>query len=73
MKYVLDSNVALKWVLHEPDSDKARQVRVNCQQQFHELLTPDIFPIEAAPWLGLTGQDIDAPSILWLQAMELLW
>jgi predicted nucleic acid-binding protein len=48
MKYVLDSNVALKWVLREPDSDKARQVRVDCQQQIHELLAPDVFPIEVA-------------------------
>jgi len=48
MKYVLDSNVALKWVLLESDSDKARQVRVDYQQQVHELLAPDVFPIEIA-------------------------
>jgi hypothetical protein len=27
MKYVLDSCVAIRWVLSEPDSDKALQVR----------------------------------------------
>ena len=27
MKYVLDSNIALKWVLAETDSPKARQLR----------------------------------------------
>ena len=45
MKYVLDSNVALKWVLREIDSDKARRLRVDYQQQIHELLAPDVFPI----------------------------
>jgi hypothetical protein len=29
MKHVLDSNVALKWVLRETDSDKIRQVRLD--------------------------------------------
>jgi predicted nucleic acid-binding protein len=48
MKYVLDSNVASKWVLRESDSDKARQLRTDYQQQGHELLAPDIFPIEVA-------------------------
>jgi predicted nucleic acid-binding protein len=48
MKYVLDSNAALKWVLRESDSDKARQLRAEYQQQVHELLAPDVFPIEAA-------------------------
>jgi predicted nucleic acid-binding protein len=48
MKYVLDSNVALKWVLRETDSDKARQLRADYQQQIHELLAPDVFPIEVA-------------------------
>jgi predicted nucleic acid-binding protein len=46
MKYVLDSNVALKWVLRETDSDKARRLRAEYQQQIHELLAPDVFPIE---------------------------
>ena len=27
MRYVLDSNIALKWVLTEADSDKARRLR----------------------------------------------
>ena len=48
MRYVLDSNVALKWVLRESDSDKARQLRVDYKQQIHELLAPDVFPIEVA-------------------------
>ncbi len=48
MKYVLDSNVAFKLVLRERDSDKARQLRIDYQQQIHELLAPDVFPIEVA-------------------------
>jgi hypothetical protein len=31
MKYVLDSNIALKWVLTEADSDKARLLRSEFQ------------------------------------------
>ena len=48
MKHVLDSSVALTWVLRETDSDKARQLRAEYQQQIHELLAPDVFPIEVA-------------------------
>jgi predicted nucleic acid-binding protein len=48
MKCVLDANVALKWVLRERDSDKSRQLLVDYQQQIHDLLAPDIFPIEVA-------------------------
>jgi hypothetical protein len=46
MKYVLDSSVALKWLLHEPDSDKAIQLREDARNGVHELLAPDIFPTE---------------------------
>jgi predicted nucleic acid-binding protein len=48
MRYVLDSNVALKWVLHENNSPKARQRRLDYQQNVHELLALDVFPIEVA-------------------------
>jgi predicted nucleic acid-binding protein len=48
MRYVLDSNVALKWVLSEPDSTNARLLRSEFQQQVHELFAPDIFAIEVA-------------------------
>ncbi len=43
MKYVLDSNVALKWVLPESDSAKAVQVRDEFLKGRHELLAPDVF------------------------------
>jgi hypothetical protein len=40
MKYVLDSNVALKWVLPEPDADKAIQVRDDLRRGVTELYLP---------------------------------
>ena len=46
MKYVLDASVALKWVLTEPDSAKALSVRDDFRKQVHELLAPDVFPVE---------------------------
>jgi predicted nucleic acid-binding protein len=52
MNYVLDSNIALKWVLTEADSDKARRLRSDFQNQIHELLAPDVFPIEVAHGLA---------------------
>ncbi len=48
MKYVLDTNVALKWVLPEPDSPKADALRGAFQEETHELLAPDVFPVECA-------------------------
>jgi predicted nucleic acid-binding protein len=48
MKYVLDSNVALKWVLPEADDAKAIRIRDGYGQGIHELLSPDVFPIEVA-------------------------
>jgi predicted nucleic acid-binding protein len=48
MKYVLDSCVAVKWFLAEPDSAKAIQVLDEFNRQVHELLAPDVFPVEVA-------------------------
>jgi predicted nucleic acid-binding protein len=46
MIYVLDSNVAVKWVLTETLSDKAQLLRDDFKSNVHELLSPDIFPAE---------------------------
>ena len=46
MKYVLDSSVALKWVLPEQDSATANRLRADFHSGLHELLAPDIFPVE---------------------------
>ena len=46
MRLVLDPSVALKWCLPEMDVDKALQLRQEYQQGIHDLLAPDVFPIE---------------------------
>ena len=46
MKYILDSSVAVKWVLVEPYSDKANLLRDDFRNAIHELLSTDVFPVE---------------------------
>jgi predicted nucleic acid-binding protein len=46
MKYVLDSSVALKSVLPETDSARAILLIADFKNGIHELLAPDVFPIE---------------------------
>ena len=46
MKYILDSSVAFKWVLPEIYTDKALLLRDDYRNGVHELLAPDIFPVE---------------------------
>jgi predicted nucleic acid-binding protein len=48
MKYVLDSCVAFKWVGPEADTDKALRLRDDTRAGLHELLAPDVFPVEVA-------------------------
>jgi len=48
MKVVLDSCVALKWVLTEHDSAKALDLREEFRRNLHEFLAPDIFLVECA-------------------------
>jgi predicted nucleic acid-binding protein len=48
MKYVLDASVAFKWVVAEALSNKAQLVRDDYRNKIHELLAPDVFPIEVA-------------------------
>jgi predicted nucleic acid-binding protein len=48
MKYVLDSCVAIKWVLPEPDTSKAVRIRTEFRRGLHELLSPSIYPVEVA-------------------------
>jgi len=43
MKYVLDASVAFKWVVPEPDSDKANLLRDDFRNGIHELLDPIYF------------------------------
>ena len=48
MRYVLDSSVAVKWVLKEILTDKALLLRDDFKYQIHELLSPVVFPIEVS-------------------------
>jgi predicted nucleic acid-binding protein len=48
MKYLLDSSAAFKWEVAEVDSDKAIRLRDDTRKGLHELLAPDIFPVEVA-------------------------
>ena len=48
MRYILDSCVGIKWLLKEIDSDKAIRLRDEFCHGIHELLAPDIYPIEVA-------------------------
>ena len=46
MRYVLDSNVGLKWVFQETDSDRARRLRDDYINSAIDLIAPDVFPVE---------------------------
>jgi len=48
MKFVLDSNIAIKWVLPESDTAQSLALRDNFLKQVHELIAPDVFPVEVA-------------------------
>ncbi len=45
---MLDASVAIKWVIVEPDSDKATRLREDYRNGIHELLAPESFTIECA-------------------------
>lgn len=48
MRFILDSNVALKLVLPEPDVAIAVQLLDDFNAGIHELLAPNVFPVEVA-------------------------
>jgi predicted nucleic acid-binding protein len=48
MKFVLDSSVAVYWVLRNPLQAKALKLRAEYQQNVHELIAPAHFPGEIA-------------------------
>ena len=43
-----DACVGLKWVLAEPDSDKARTIRDELRAGVRDLIAPDVFAVECA-------------------------
>jgi predicted nucleic acid-binding protein len=48
MRYTLDASVALKWVLPEPLAAQASRLRADVRSAVHELIAPDVFPVEVA-------------------------
>ena len=48
MKYVLDSSVAVKWVLKEIGTPKALALREDVRAMTYEVIVPDVFPSEIA-------------------------
>jgi predicted nucleic acid-binding protein len=74
MKYVLDSNIALKWGLPEPDSPKAKQLRDDFQKGVHELVSPDVFVVEVAHALTRAERQgkiaLGHAGILWADIMS---
>ncbi|MBI2803743.1 MAG: type II toxin-antitoxin system VapC family toxin [Planctomycetes bacterium] len=54
MKYVLDSSVALKWVLQEAASGRAIRLLDEYAKSIHDLVAPDIFMCEVANVLAVT-------------------
>lgn len=48
MTYVLDSSVAVKWLIPETLSDEATKLRDDFLQGLVDLIAPDILPIEVA-------------------------
>ena len=48
MRFVLDSSVAVKWVLPEKDTPQAVRIRNEFRNGRHELLAPDVFPVEVS-------------------------
>jgi predicted nucleic acid-binding protein len=53
MRYAVDTSVAVKLVLPEPDSPKAIKLFDEYAQAIHDLLAPDLFPTEVANVLVL--------------------
>jgi predicted nucleic acid-binding protein len=74
MKYVLDSSVAAKWVLPEPDSLQALSLLADVRNQTHELIAPDVLPVEVGHALTRaerTGRISPADGFaLWCRVMR---
>ncbi len=74
MKYIIDSSVALKWVLAEPDSAKANQHRDEFRNAVHELLAPEVFEVEIAHALTRAERQgriaVGHAGVLWADVMS---
>ena len=74
MRYVLDSSTALKWVLAEPDSSKALQLRDEFRRAVHDLCAPDIFQFEIGHALTRAERQkrilVGQASLFWADVMS---
>jgi predicted nucleic acid-binding protein len=74
MKYVLDSCVAFKWAVVEPGTPKARALRADFVSAVHDLIAPDVFPVEVGHALTRAErQGRVTPSqaiVLWRETMR---
>lgn len=74
MKFVLDANIAFKWVVSEDRSDRAIEIRDRIQQGIDEAIAPDVFPLEVAHALTRAERQGRIPQgqswPLWLSVMS---
>jgi predicted nucleic acid-binding protein len=74
MRYVLDSSIGVKWALIEPGTPKARTLRADYARAVHQLISPDIFPVEVghaftrAERQGRISQS--QAAVLWVDVMR---
>jgi len=73
MRYVCDSCSAFKWVVTEAHSDKADRLRQDYRNGTHELLAPDVFPVEIAHALTRAERQgriaVSQAAVLWADVM----
>lgn len=72
MKRVIDAAIGLKWVLPEPQSDKANRIRDDFRQGLTILLAPDCFALEVAHALTKAERQrkITDAEQLWFDVMS---
>jgi predicted nucleic acid-binding protein len=74
MRYALDSSTALKWVLAEPDSSRALQLRDEFSRGVHDLCAPDIFQFEIGHALTRAERQkrilVGQASLFWADVMS---
>src|SRR5437868_5537520 len=62
MKYVIDSGVAVKFVIPEIDSDQAIRLIAESTQGIHQLIAPDLFPSEVCNALMMAERRSRIPA-----------
>jgi predicted nucleic acid-binding protein len=73
MRYALDSSVGFKWAVIEPHTPQARALRNAHANTVHQLIAPDVFPVEVGHALTRAErQDRITPSqaAVWQDVMR---